>query len=325
MSFRWAIAGLGKVAAGGHHHGIQRNGHTLAGFTTSDPAIRSGDAGHVKFNWGTSGLTFDVSGLIVSEKPDDAWLRGLRGKADAVIVCVPTRLHREIVERVLRAGFDCLVEKPFAETAAEAWELMQLAANLERKLLVAQVLPAFQEFGALRAAILQKGLGQLNSLSLRRLVPWKNVSAKDEIAGSTGYFADLAVHDAHFLASLGHGVVGVHPTRKKYHHERLQYAVVGITLATYSASVTIDVGAKRNCCGDFEQGFDAVWSDGSMMSFENGEMIVDEKAVALESQSVGDIFGLEVALAAEHFRDGKDPGYLAPDLAYQALRIIESV
>lgn len=323
--FPWAIAGFGKVAAGGHHHGIQAIGHKLAGLTTRDAAIRKGDASHVKFNWGTNGLKFDASRLIVSEKPDDTWLRSLRGKAEAVIVCVPTQFHHETVERVLRAGFHCLVEKPFAETAVDARDLMQLATTFERKLLVAQILPAFQEFGALRDAILMKGLGQLKSLSMRRWVPWKGVSNHDQIAASTGYFADLAVHDAHFLASLGGDPMIVSFETSKCHN-RVQHANVTIEFATArSAKITIDVGANAGLQGEFEHGFEAAWSDGWTMSLKNGVLTTKEGPVPLKAEPVGDIFGRELSLAAKHFRDGKDAEYLAPGLAHQALSLIETV
>ena len=321
--FAWAIAGYGKVAAGGHHHGILRNRDVLVGFTSSDVGILVGDATHVKFNWGTIGLKFDASTMVVSKRPDDKWLKVLRGKAEAVIVSVPTRAHREVVERVLAAGFDCLVEKPIAMTAAEGRELVAIAGRLGRKLLVAQVLPAFQEFDILRRKIAEKGLKTLTSLSMHRWVPWKNVTDKDEIAVGTGYFADLAVHDAHFIASLrGDPMVkSMIPTTE---HGKVQRASVDFELLeARNAVVSIDVGATRGS-KEFQHGFRAEWNDGQTLSLKGGVLSSGEDPLTLPPQTPADIFGDELKLAANCFRDGP-PEYLDANSACQALELVERV
>lgn len=49
---------------------------------------------------------------------------------DAVSVCAPTPLHREIALAALSAGVHALVEKPFAETDAEAEEIITAGRGL---------------------------------------------------------------------------------------------------------------------------------------------------------------------------------------------------
>lgn len=46
---------------------------------------------------------------------------------DLVVVCAPDRFHVTYARQVLHAGKHCLVEKPFAQTAAEAREVFDLA------------------------------------------------------------------------------------------------------------------------------------------------------------------------------------------------------
>lgn len=322
--FPWAIAGFGSVAAGGHHHGIQRIGHELVGFTTGDEKIQRGDARHVTFNWGTTGTRFNASKMKVSKSPDDAWLRSLRGKAEAVIVSVPTRFHREVVERVLRGGFDCFVEKPFAETSTEAIQLRELAKSLERKLLVAHVLPAFSEFGYLRRMILGKGLRTLGSLVLQRYVPWTEVTKGNPIAMNGGYYADLAVHDSHFVASLGSEVM-VKSTQVKRSRGYIQHANVEISLlGAPDAKVIIDAGATPKVEG-FQHSFEAAWTDGCTLNLDDGRLLYNGAPVDLPKQEPGDIFGFELSLAADHFRAGADPEFLSSYAAYEALRLVEEV
>lgn len=51
-----------------------------------------------------------------------------RADVDAVVVCVPTRKHLEVTRAALEAGKHVLCEKPLTETAAQAQELVDLAA-----------------------------------------------------------------------------------------------------------------------------------------------------------------------------------------------------
>jgi predicted dehydrogenase len=53
--------------------------------------------------------------------------RGLAGRIDAAVVAAPTRLHHALGMELLAVGVHLLVEKPLANTAAEADELVEAA------------------------------------------------------------------------------------------------------------------------------------------------------------------------------------------------------
>ena len=55
---------------------------------------------------------------------------------DAVSVVVPTHVHHKVAKPLLEAGVDCLVEKPFAVTLAEADDLIATAHRMGRVLQV---------------------------------------------------------------------------------------------------------------------------------------------------------------------------------------------
>lgn len=55
---------------------------------------------------------------------------------DCAVVATPHTTHRPVVEALLRAGVDVLVEKPMTTTAEDAWALVQLARDLNRILSV---------------------------------------------------------------------------------------------------------------------------------------------------------------------------------------------
>jgi predicted dehydrogenase len=52
-----------------------------------------------------------------------------RAEVDAVVIATPHTTHFELASAALRAGVHVLVEKPLTTTAADAWELVRLAAE----------------------------------------------------------------------------------------------------------------------------------------------------------------------------------------------------
>jgi predicted dehydrogenase len=61
---------------------------------------------------------------------------GLVGKVQAASVAVPTVVHREVAERLLRAGIDVLVEKPLAIGPEEADAINRVAEENSRLVMV---------------------------------------------------------------------------------------------------------------------------------------------------------------------------------------------
>ncbi len=55
---------------------------------------------------------------------------------DCAVVATPHTTHRPIVEQLLRAGVDVLVEKPMTTTAEDAWALVKIAREFGRTLSV---------------------------------------------------------------------------------------------------------------------------------------------------------------------------------------------
>ncbi len=60
---------------------------------------------------------------------------------DAVDICLPTQMHRDVILAAFAKGKHVLCEKPMALTPAECDEVLQAAATLQgRTFMVAQVL-----------------------------------------------------------------------------------------------------------------------------------------------------------------------------------------
>jgi len=66
-------------------------------------------------------------------------LKDLVGKVDAVSVAVPTTLHKDVTSFFLNNGIDVLVEKPIAFSVEEAEEMIKIAKENNRILMVGHV------------------------------------------------------------------------------------------------------------------------------------------------------------------------------------------
>jgi len=58
---------------------------------------------------------------------------------DAVSVCTPTSMHREVVKRALENGKHVLVEKPFADSLKNGKEMTKKAEKMDRLLAVGYI------------------------------------------------------------------------------------------------------------------------------------------------------------------------------------------
>ncbi len=110
-------------------------------------------------------------------------------KPDAVSICVPTSLHRQVASDFIKAGVNVLVEKPIAITIEDAKEMESLAKKHNVKLMIGHVErfnPAVQK---LKEIIKSGELGTITSLLARR------VGLFPPQVRDTNVIADLAVHD----------------------------------------------------------------------------------------------------------------------------------
>lgn len=125
-------------------------------------------------------------------------------KLDAVHVCVHTDLHFSIVKEALNHGLHVLVEKPFCLNVKEGEELIKLAREKNRILMVAHVVRFLSPYQKLVRMIDSGEYGNLKFLSLSRFsgVPdwgqWKDKQKDFGISG--GALFDLVIHDIDFAA-----------------------------------------------------------------------------------------------------------------------------
>ena len=125
----------------------------------------------------------------------------LKEELDAVHICVHTELHYEMAKKALSSDKHVFLEKPFTLDIHQAEELIELARQRGKILMVAHVVRFMPPYQKLKQWIDSKEFGELKFLSMSRFsgIPgwgeWKEQRAKGT---SGGALFDLIIHDIDF-------------------------------------------------------------------------------------------------------------------------------
>lgn len=114
---------------------------------------------------------------------------------DAVALATPAPLHYEMARAALEAGKHVFVEKPMALTADHAEELVELAAAVDRKLMVGHLLEYHPAVALMKELIEEGALGEVYYMYCQRL----NLGVVREQENA---FWSLAPHDVSVILYL---------------------------------------------------------------------------------------------------------------------------
>ena len=117
--------------------------------------------------------------------------RDLLGRVDAVSVATPTTLHHAVARDFLQAGAHVLVEKPITVTAAEARELIMIAAERRRVLQVGHL----ERFNPVIVAAAGELAGP-RFIESNRLAPFKARGTDVSVV------LDLMIHDIDLIEDI---------------------------------------------------------------------------------------------------------------------------
>ena len=115
---------------------------------------------------------------------------------DAVDICLPTPLHRDVAEQAFAAGKHVFLEKPIALNAENADAIIAAAERSGKMLMVGLVLRFWPEYVELRRLVERGELGKPRAVFAQRLSPpadWADWLGDREQSGGTA--VDLLIHD----------------------------------------------------------------------------------------------------------------------------------
>jgi predicted dehydrogenase len=90
-------------------------------------------------------------------------------ETDAVVLATPVPTHAELAVRVLEAGKHCFVEKPLAQSSADAERIVEVAETADRVLMVGHLLEYHPGVQKLRELVTEGSLGEIRYLYSNRL------------------------------------------------------------------------------------------------------------------------------------------------------------
>lgn len=164
-------------------------------------------------HWESAGLV-DLDAAALARVGDDVgvphrWTsidQAVReASADAALVAVPPPAHRPVAEAVLRVGLHCLVEKPLAETLADARAIVDAAEAAGRLLMVSQNYRFKRAPRTVRRLIGDGAIGQIGAVYARFFHAPPFTGFRVEMAQPL--IVDMAVH--HF--DQIRGTLGLEP------------------------------------------------------------------------------------------------------------------
>ena len=115
---------------------------------------------------------------------------------DAVDICLPTPLHREVILAAFARGKHVLCEKPMALTTEECNELLQAAQGAGKTFMIAQVLRFMYPYRYAMDFVRERGRGTVTAATLSRSTgypQWGGWLAQPGQSG--GAVLDLLCHD----------------------------------------------------------------------------------------------------------------------------------
>ena len=151
---------------------------------------------------------------------------------DLVSIALPTTLHYEVARQAIEKKLNVLIEKPVTQNIEEADSLIELARQYNVKVMVGHIERFNPAVDKLKKLIAEGMLGEIISLSAKRVGP-QNTRIND-----VGIILDLGAHDIDVMCYLyGAQVKSVYAVAGSTFHPREDYAVMTLRFNNGSSGV----------------------------------------------------------------------------------------
>lgn len=125
--------------------------------------------------------------------------------ADAVDICVPTDLHKQLTLEAAAAGKHVFCEKPMALTVADADAMIEACRTAGVRLMIGHCIRFWPEYAYLKKVVDDRSLGKLLSINLTRFGEFPSWSQDNWLADEKragGGALDMHIHDTDFALYL---------------------------------------------------------------------------------------------------------------------------
>jgi predicted dehydrogenase len=247
---------------------------------------------------------------------------------DAISICVHSNLHYELTRKALLHGKHVFLEKPFCLDIKEGEELISLAENKKKILMVGHVVRFMPPYQKLKQWIDSKEFGELKFLSLSRftgLPAWGQWKEKHVKGTSGGALFDLVIHDIDFAGY----VLGL-PSEIKCSYLPGEFSKHDYISAMWSyknknVHVKIEGGLTFHSNFPFQAGYMAQFEKASVLYTSlKGEVIVIADNQSVKEVPAGDAgsgYYNEIAYFTECVINNSQPAECMPASSLQSIQL----
>jgi predicted dehydrogenase len=247
---------------------------------------------------------------------------------DAISICVHSNLHYELTRKALLHGKHVFLEKPFCLDIKEGEELISLAENKKKILMVGHVVRFMPPYQKLKQWIDSKEFGELKFLSLSRftgLPAWGQWKEKHVKGTSGGALFDLVIHDIDFAGY----VLGL-PSEIKCSYLPGEFSKHDYISAMWSyknknVHVKIEGGLTFHSNFPFQAGYMAQFEKASVLYTSlKGEVIViadDQSVKEVPAGDAGSGYYNEIAYFTECMINNSQPVECMPASSLQSIQL----
>lgn len=247
---------------------------------------------------------------------------------DAVIICTHVNTHYELTRKALINNKDVFLEKPFCINLSEAKELIEIAVEKNRLLMVGHVVRFMSPYQKLKSWIDTKEFGNLKFLSLSRFCglpgwgQWKEKNVKDL---SGGALFDLVIHDIDFAVSLFERPERIDSVYLPGEYSKHDYVSALWSYDDNKMHIKIDGGFTFHKNFPFQATYMAQFEDASVLfSSFNGSVITisdNESVKEIPAGDAGEGYFNEMLYFAECLNKGQYPVLCSPESSLLAVEL----
>jgi predicted dehydrogenase len=323
---RVAVVGFGFMGMTHILNILKNKDLKLVAIVDRDPALIEKNLDSKSGNFSTGNIDAgELAGIHKYSNLDDC----LHAEdLDAVNICVHTNLHYEMTRKVLLHDKHVFLEKPFCLDIKQAEELISLAEQKKKILMVGHVVRFMSPYKKLKQWIDSKEFGELKFLSLSRftgLPGWGQWKEKHVRSASGGALFDLVIHDIDFASY----VLGL-PSDIKCNYLPGEYSKHDYISAMWSykdknVHVKIEGGFTFHSSFPFRAGYMTQFERASILYTslnDNVIKIADDNSVKeVPAGDAGEGYYSEIDYFAQCLKNNTQPEECMPASALQSIQL----
>jgi predicted dehydrogenase len=247
---------------------------------------------------------------------------------DAVHICVHTELHYEMTKKALMNDKHVFLEKPFILEIQQGEELIELAKQKGKILMIAHVVRFMPPYQKLKQWIDSKEFGELKFLSLSRFsgIPGWGEWKEQQVKGTSGgALFDLIIHDIDFAHYVLGSPSNIKSSNLPGRLSKNDYVSAMWSYQDKNVHVRIEGGNIFHSNFPFHAGYKAQFEKASILyTTFSGDIIriaTDNSIIEVPAGDAGDGYYNEIEYFAKCMKNNIQPTECMPVSSLESIKL----